>query len=427
MRKAWDSFRYAVIAAAGDGARSLTPRHSWVRTVQRALPGPLAAQTLAATQLSKYHTLRGHGFAAEDANHLADKLLGRMPRLTGILNAANGTDRIVKGVRIQSKYHRNPAETIAAAFDSATGAYRYTGQVLEVPRDQFKDSVRLMRHRIARGRVPGFDDPEAAEKIVRRGAITYEQAKNIARAATLDSLWFDAKTQALPSACSAGLSFAAAFAEGSRHGEDRKDAMWAVLRAALATGGTTLLSGVANAQVLRTKVVASGIVPARRCVRAVSRTLLGREAVTRIATGSLGRPAYGAAAANHVAKILRGSAVGATVSVSVTTVPDLYRAACAKSISWRQFIRNLSGNVGGTAGGNAGWLGGTATGGAIGTIVPGVGTAAGGMVGGLVGALGLGYAGSIALAAAAGKVMDIRDDLAILRWAETTSPHLGLH
>lgn len=66
------------------------------------------------------------------------------------------------------------------------------GQVLEVPRDQYETCVELTRDRIAKGKVPGFSNPEDAKKIVKQGTVTYRQARNIARAGNIDSLKFDA-------------------------------------------------------------------------------------------------------------------------------------------------------------------------------------------------------------------------------------------
>ena len=162
-----------------------------------ALPAPLTAQSLEKTQISKYYTKGGHGFVAEEANNVADTILGKKAEIVGTSNEFNGADRIVDEVRIQSKYFRTAPETVAAAFDSGSGNYRYPGQVLEVPKDQYETCVELMRDRIAKGKVPGFNNPQDAEKIVKQGTVTYWQARNIARAGNIDSLVFDTKRQAV--------------------------------------------------------------------------------------------------------------------------------------------------------------------------------------------------------------------------------------
>ena len=64
----------------------------------------LVAGNLAGTQIFKYSTKYGHGFAAEDANNLADKLSGKNAEVVGTSNTLNGPDRVVNGVFVQSKY-----------------------------------------------------------------------------------------------------------------------------------------------------------------------------------------------------------------------------------------------------------------------------------------------------------------------------------
>ena len=102
----------------------------------------LNAEALERTQIAKYHTKNGHGFSAEDANHFADKISGKQAELVGLNNELNGADRLVDGIRIQSKYFQTASQTIAAAFDSSSGQYRYTDQVLEVPADQYEGQIR---------------------------------------------------------------------------------------------------------------------------------------------------------------------------------------------------------------------------------------------------------------------------------------------
>jgi hypothetical protein len=62
-------------------------------------------------------------------------------------------------------------------------------------------------------------------------------------------------------------------------------------------------------------------------VRSIASTDLGKNLVQYIAAGSLGRAVYGAAAVNHVAKLLRSNAITSAVSLAVATAPDAYRAA----------------------------------------------------------------------------------------------------
>jgi len=118
-----------------------------------------------------------HGLLAERANNVNDTLRGLQAEIIGTSNELNGPDRVVNGVFLQSKYYQSASQTVAAAFDSNTGNYRYVGQVLEVPKDQWEDCVKFMRKRIEQGKVPGIKNPADAEKIVHQGSVTYNKRK----------------------------------------------------------------------------------------------------------------------------------------------------------------------------------------------------------------------------------------------------------
>jgi hypothetical protein len=354
------------------------------------------------TQISRSPLPGGHGFAAEDANNLHDKLRGKIAEVIGTSNELNGPDRVVNGVFVQSKYFQSARETVAAAFDSNSGYYRYEEQVLEVPKDQWEDCVKLMRERIEQGKVRGSKRPADAEKIVRQGTVTYKQAKNIALAGNIDSLIFDAKTQIVTSISVFPISFAVTFAQSRWRGESIKDATLAALGCAALSGSTMILTGVVSAQLLRTGIGAFGATSVCKGMRTISRTSVGREVARRIATGSLGKSVTGAAAVNHVSKLLRTNAITAVIAAVVTSTPDFYRAVFKRSISWQQFAKNTSINTAGVVTGTAGWIGGAA----IGSILfPGIGT----VVCGIVGSLGAGIAGTTASKSLANKF--VKDDL----------------
>src|SRR5690554_6793005 len=60
---------------------------------------------------------RGHGFAAERANHAADIMKGKNAKLVGADNAKHGADRWVDGIIIQSKYCATGSRCIAQCFE----------------------------------------------------------------------------------------------------------------------------------------------------------------------------------------------------------------------------------------------------------------------------------------------------------------------
>ena len=369
---------------------------------------PEIARGLEQTQIGIYHTPGGHGFAVEDANILADRRRLKKVVVTGTSYEVNGADRIADGILIQTKYYQTADKTIRAAFDGETGRYRYQGQVLEVPKDQYPACLNLMQKKIAQGQVPGVTDPHEATRIVKQGDVTYTQARNIAKAGNIDSLVFDAKTQAVTTSYLFAISFAIHFAKRKWTGDETKAALTGAVESAVAAGGTTLVTGIFSAQILRSQAAAIGAVAARNGVQTLVSTSGGKKIVEYLAQASLGKVVYGAAAANHVAKLLRSNIITSTVATAVVTAPDFYRAAVARSISWAQLTKNLVVNASGVAAGAGGWMGGAAAGVALGSAVPIIGTAVGGILGGIIGALAGGYGGS----AVAKEMMDrlVEDD-----------------
>ncbi len=203
----------------------------------------------------------------------------------------------------------------------------------------------------------------------------------------------DVKTQSITSGYLFGISFAVDFAWRTWNGDDPKQAIRGAIRSGIDAGNQALIIGVLSAQALRTPVAAAGAVVLRGGVRSVAATDLGRDLVQCIAAGSLGKAVYGAAAVNHVAKLLRSNAITSVVSLAVVTAPDVYRAAIAGDISWSQVAKNMAINGAGIAAGAGGWFAGVAAGAAIGSAVPIIGTAIGGVIGGICGGMMGGAAG----------------------------------
>ena len=337
-------------------------------------------------QWTKYHGKGGHGFAAEDANAQVDILLGKRVEKVGTSNAKNGADRIVNGVNVQSKYCASASKTIAAAFEN--GKYRYPTNLLEVPKDQYEEVVRMMRGRISNGQVPGVTDPNMAERLVVRGHYTYEEAVRIAKAGNLDSIKFDIRTQAVACAFSCGLSFAVNYATSKSNGASHKEALKVATKQAAKSGATTMITGVAANQLLRTQFGRNCAAVATRAIKPLVQTAMktqvGKSVLTKTASVVAGKQVAGAAATNVLTKAGRTNAVVGAVVFAGTTAVDAVDL-CRGKISGRQFAENTTSNAAGIGGG---WAGASA-GAAIGTaICPGIGTAIGGIIGGLGGGIG---------------------------------------
>lgn len=344
-----------------------------------------SARAIEDLQWTKYASKNGHGFAAEDANALNEKLRGWKPEKVGRSNEKDGADRIVKGRMIQTKYYKSARETVNSAFSKETGIYRYKNQVIEVPKDQYDEALLRMAEKIKEGKVPGTTDPRDAHKLIKKGDVTYQQAKNIAKAGNVDSLIFDVKSQTVAASSTAGISFIIQFAVGKWNGMTNKEALRFSVVSSLKTGAVALGTGVLVQQLLRTSFgrgfASFATVISKKAVNAAYQTGLGKTVIHKIATRLLGKRITGAAAKNVITKAARSNIVTGTAIAVVTTVPDFFKAMVRKRISWKQFAKNSTVNVAGLAGGIAG-------GAALGSIVPVVGTVIGGIIGGIAGALG---------------------------------------
>ncbi len=362
----------------------------------------------AATNYSadKFHTPRGHGFAAERANHLYDMLHGKGAHIVGDDNVKNGADRMVDGINIQSKYCSSGSKCIKECFKN--DEFRYfnadgTPMQIEVPSDKYDDAVKAMAERIKKGQVPGVTDPAQAKDIVRKGNFTYEQAKNIAKAGTIESITFDAVNGMVIAGYSFGISAALTFAVSVWNGEDSETALKSAAAAGLKVGGTTFLTAVLTSQLQKT--VLSGAFKASSDAIV---NMIGPKA-SQFLVNALrsGKNIYGAAAMKSASKLLRGNIVTAAASVVVLSSVDVINIFRGR-ISGAQLFKNLTNTTATVAGGTAGWVGGASAGAALGSIVPGIGTAVGGIVGGLLGS----FMGGSAANSVSSAVLDefIEDD-----------------
>lgn len=394
------------------GGVPIPARSEKLNFVEPAIPSRVAVE-MEATQIGKFSTKGGTGFAAEDANALFDERLGHSVERVGLDNSKNGADRVVNGVSIQTKYFDSASRTVGSAFDKDTGLYRYESMQLEVPKDQYEAAVKAMSKRIEDGKVPGFSNPEDATKLIKEGSTTYQQAKNIARAGNIDSLTYDARNGAVLCGAAFGFSFAVEYGSALWSGESAVNALKTATLGGLKTSGVAFFTSVGSAQLLRTQAARAGTIFVKSGLKEVAKTSLGKSTVEKIAHVSLGKAVYGASAVNHVSKLLRSNAITGAVTVTVLTLPDLYKAAISGSKSWAQIGKNFVVNGSGVAASTAGWAGGAAAGAAAGSVVPVVGTVIGGAAGAIAGALGAGVAGGVL----AKKAMDyfVNDDAIEMR------------
>ena len=349
---------------------------------------------------------RGHGFAAEKANHLYDVFSGKDAKIVGGDNAKNGADRLVDGVNIQTKYCKTGSKCISECFEG--GEFRYINSdgspmQIEVPSDKYDSAIQSMEERIKKGQIPGVSDPEVANELVRKGTFTYEQARNIAKFGTVESLTYDAVNGIKLAGTAMGISAAVSFAVSLWNGDDWDKALESSCYVGLKVAGVAWVSSIITTQLGRT-----GIEQGLRGATDWVVQQMGPKAAAWIANGlRSGNAIYGAAAMNHVSKLLRGNVVTGVVTTLVISSVDFVRMFQGRC-SGAQLFKNVASTASGVAGGTGGWMAGAAGGAAVGSAIPVIGTAAGGIIGGLLGA----FAGGTAANAAANAILDefIEDD-----------------
>ncbi len=354
----------------------------------------------------KFAAERGHGFAAERANHLYDRLTGKDARLVGDDNAINGADRIVNGVQIQSKYCSSGSKCIEECFQN--GKYRYLNpdgspMQIEVPLDKYDDAVRAMENRIRNGKVPGVSDPAKAKELVRKGHFTYEQAKNIAKFGTVESLTYDAVNGAITGATTFGITAVMTFAVSVWDGKDIDEALETSVAAGLKVGGVTFASALLSGQLV--KAGAKGLVSGAS--GEIVHLMGPRASAVLVNAFRSGSNIYGAAAMKSLQKMLSSNMITGLATVVVLSARDVFDIFSGR-ISGAQLFKNVVNTGAAVAGGTGGWVAGSAAGAAVGSFIPIIGTAVGGVVGGLLGA----FAGGSAANKVSSAVTDtfIEDD-----------------
>lgn len=297
----------------------------------------------------------GHGELAEEANNIIDRLQGHQAEILGRDNAKNGPDRSVDGVLIQTKYYKTARGSLEACFDPSSHQYRYltedrTPMQLEVPKDQYQQVLRSFEKKISQGKVPGVSDPKDAEKIVRKGKLTYDQAVNLAKPGTAESLKYDAATGAVTCSCAFGLSFLATTFMAYRETRDITGAVQAGIAAGVQVFGLSFAQHMVVSQLSRTGLSNALMAPSQAVVGELGfktsativnglRALTGKTAIS------------GAAASKQLAKMLRGNAVSAAVTLAVFSVPETYKLFQGKA-SGAQYAQNMACLATSIAGGN---------------------------------------------------------------------------
>lgn len=330
----------------------------------------------------KFHASQGHGFAAERANTLYDRITHHDTKIVGDNNAKNGADRIVDGTYIQSKYCATGSKCINECFENnGKGSFRYMidgkPMEIEVPSDKYEDAVKAMKEKICRGQVQGVTDPNEAENIVRKGHFTYAQAKNIARAGTIESLTYDSVNGMITATSAFGVTAMITLATSVWSGEEIDDAIKHAVYSGMKVGGTAFVTSVITGQLTKAGLN-SALVGSSEAIVSVMGPKASAVLINAFRTGA--KPIYGAAAMKSAAKLLRGNAITTGITFVVASsfdVANIFRGR----ISGKQLFKNMAETAATLGGGTGGWIAGATAGSAV---LPGIGTVIGGVLGSLI-------------------------------------------
>lgn len=344
----------------------------------------------------KFTQPTGFGFAAEQGNNLVDQFRWQNSSVIGDSFEANGADRKIINrdgsiTLIQTKYHQTAKASIDDAFRSADGTYRYMDgdgkpMQLEVPKEQYDEVVDLMRQKITDNKVPGVTNPDDAKDIVRAGHLTFEQAKNIAKAGNIDSLKYDAANGIVSASCAAGISFVIDYVCCVMNGLESEDALKSAGLNGIKTGGVVFATYVISSQLAKTGMAQSlsdALVPTAEAILKtfgddVGKAILqgaGIQTATKITAKQV---------SNALARELIVDGVLVIILTSADVV-DLFRGRISKE----EVLKNLTVTIISIAVGAAGGYGGALAGNLIAPGAGGViGAAAGSILAGGLSALG---------------------------------------
>jgi hypothetical protein len=357
-----------------------------------------------------YQSSKGHGYAAELMNDMYDNFTGKESKIVGDNNAKNGADRLVNGIEIQTKFCASGRACINECFDK-NGQFKYINSQgkpmkIEVPKDKYDEAVGVLQDKIRQGKIAGISDPSQAKDIIKESPFTYQQAKNVAKFGTVDSLKYDAVEGIRTAGVAMGVSATIAFAYSVYNGDDYEEAVKCACETGIKVGGISWVSSIAAKQIGRTGVQ-SALKPGTDLV--VKK--LGSKASARLVNAvRSGKPIYGGAAKNSLSKMLRGNIVTGAVTTAILSSSDVYRMFQGKT-SGKQLAKNVTKTGASVAAGTVGWGAGATAGATLGSFVPVIGTAVGGVVGGLIGAFAGGSAGEKAASTVLDDWFEIEDDM----------------
>ncbi|EER1897409.1 GTPase family protein [Escherichia coli] len=245
-----------------------------------------------------------------------------------------------------------------------------TESVRSQARDQYAGAVETMRNKIREGKVPGVTDPAEASRLIRRGHLTYTQARNITRFGTIESVTYDIAEGSVVSLAAGGISFALTASVFWLSTGDRDAALQTAAVQAGKTFTRTLAVYVTTQQLHRLSVV-------QGMLKHIDFSTASPTVRLALQKGT------GAGNISALNKVMKGTLVTSLALVAVTTGPDMIKMLRGR-ISGTQFIRNLAVASSGVAGGAVGSVAGGILFSPLGPFGALTGRVVGGVLGGMI-------------------------------------------
>lgn len=314
---------------------------------------------------------QGHGYGAEYGNKTVDRILGKdvtgtQEKINGH-HAKDGADRIVNGQKIQVKYGSSAYSTYYEGFKNPN--HDYSGQLIEVPRDQYQDVCKILQKNIDDGKIKGIEPGSPAEKYVKKGFFTYAQSCNIVAAGTLESIGVDLANGVITTLPGASITAVIVFATAIWQGADVKDAAKASATTGMRVIGKSAIIYTITMQANRKylwKFVPKSVENKINPLWKLSNSAAGKISNSSIAKSSFGQKV-------KLDKVTGQKLTSGVITVAVVFGPDVCRA-CVGRISVKQLAKNATVGAAGIAGAAVGTTitAGNPVGGVIGGAVAGV-------------------------------------------------------
>lgn len=179
---------------------------------------------------------------------------------------------------------------------------------LEVPRDQYDEAVSFLREKILDGKVPGVKNPDHAQKMIKKGIVSYDQSVKIAKAGRIEGILYDASTGVVSSALSAGISATITFYKLKRDGVKTKEALKVAGKQGLKSGGSVMATQVVVGQAERVILKKASEQTAKKAIEE------GSKSATKGVLSSFAKSSA------------RTNVITGVVTTVITSIPDIRKA-----------------------------------------------------------------------------------------------------